>query len=529
VPALLAVVFILLGVALIPYAGIEADEALIALPLYAPPDPTTVLKIGSGEYPLMLMSYLGTLKTYLYKPWFRHWRPGVWSLRLPVVLIGAITVLLFYNLLRRSHGLGAAIAGAALLTTDATYIMTTVFDWGPVALQHLLMTGGALLVLSFAQGGSWIRLFLGFLFFGLGVWDKALFSWTLSGAAVAALAVFPREVWRHVTLRNLGLAAAGFLIGATPLIIYNVQNNWATFGNAKFSTAGLKSKAHLAYLTMQGSSLFGYMVAEEWPGPVRSPGNAFERVSVGLQGIGGERRQSLTFWAFAAAVLAAPLWWRIRRPVLFGLLLIAVAWAQMLFTEGTGGGAHHVALLWPWPHFVMAVVLAAAAARVPRGPLVAGGLVAVLCMSNLLLVNQHLVQFIRYGTSNIWTDAIIPLYDYLKTQQKGRHVFAMDWGIIEPIRMLDRGRSPFWSTEDVIAPGADGTQMKRTLGLKGLFVSHVEGREVNAGVNGRLREMTAKFGYERNVVATIMDRNGRPVFEIAEYEPSHGGLKLALP
>ena len=37
---------------------------------------------------------------------------------------------------------------------DSLYLLTTVFDWGPVALQHLLTVGGILLLVGFYQTGE---------------------------------------------------------------------------------------------------------------------------------------------------------------------------------------------------------------------------------------------------------------------------------------------------------------------------------------------------------------------------------------
>src|SRR6266852_4358670 len=98
------------------------------------------------------------------------------------------------------------------------FILTTCFDWGPVALQHVLLVADLLLVLKFAVSANPLALFCGFCCFGLGMWDKALFIWMLGGVVVAGLVVFHREVGSRLTWRNVGLAAAGFCVGALPLL-----------------------------------------------------------------------------------------------------------------------------------------------------------------------------------------------------------------------------------------------------------------------------------------------------------------------
>ena len=57
----------------------------------------------------------------------------------------------------------------------------------------------------------------------------------LTGIAVAAVAVFNREVWTRLTWRNVAVAAAGFCVGALPFLAYNVSSGFATFrSNASF-------------------------------------------------------------------------------------------------------------------------------------------------------------------------------------------------------------------------------------------------------------------------------------------------------
>lgn len=229
-------------------------------------------------------------------------------------------------------------------------------------------------------------------------------------------------------------------------------------------------------------------------------------------------------WALAAALLLVPLWWPSRRVVLFGLILTVVAWLQMLFTENAGGGAHHVALLWPWPHFVVAAALASTADRLPKGWIVASLLTAAICISSLLVVNQYLAQLVRHGTSNMWTDASLPLADYLRSFRTRRTV-AMDWGIIDIIRMLDRGQTPISNAEDAIAPGADENALRGILEGNPLLITHVDGREMNPGVNQRLKAMTERLGYRKILMKTVTDRNGRPVFEVAEYRKADGAAQ----
>jgi 4-amino-4-deoxy-L-arabinose transferase-like glycosyltransferase len=254
----------LAGLAFVPLLGIEDDESLFAAPLLNPRAWHWAMKSGHLRLPIMVMSYIGTLKTLLYSLIFRLAPPGVWSTRVPMLVAGAASVRIFYLLLRRTAGPRAAVLGVALLATDACYLLTTVFDWGPVALQHLLLTGAMYLLVRFAQKRSHRALAGGFLLLGLAVWDKALAVWMISGMAVAATVVFWRPIAALLTRRRAAIAAFWFVLGASPLLIFNVKTHWSTFrGNVKRDTSGISGKAGMLMNTVNGEGLFGYLADED--------------------------------------------------------------------------------------------------------------------------------------------------------------------------------------------------------------------------------------------------------------------------
>ena len=146
--------FLASGLAFLPYLGLQNDEALFADALFEPKSVAYLVKIGHSRFPLMLMTYLGTVKSWTYRPIFHLFGTGIWTIRIPMLLAGTASVWLFYLFLRKIAGQRAALVGCALLAVDSLYLLTICFDWGPVALQHLLLVSGALLLVRFYQTGS---------------------------------------------------------------------------------------------------------------------------------------------------------------------------------------------------------------------------------------------------------------------------------------------------------------------------------------------------------------------------------------
>ena len=480
--------FVLLGSAFIPYVGIQTDEALVADPIFGSIAKEFRIRIFHHNIPLMLMDYIGALKSWLYWPIFGIFRPSPQSLRWPVLILGAVTIWLSYLLLNRIAGARAALAGCLLLATDTMFLLTTEFDWGPVAIQHLMLVTACLLLLRFAKTGLVKCLFGGFFALGLGLWDKALFTWVIGGLAVAALAVFPREVLRRLSLRNLGVALAGLLLGASPLLIFNARNHWPTIReHASLSTENIAQKAEVLKSTVNGSGLFGYMV-------------------------GGPEHHNLLLVALLLSLATAPLWGKSRRAILFALVFLAATWVQMALTANAGGSVHHAVLLWPFPQFVITLALAEASRRWPAAFI---ALVSILCAANLFLTSQYLASLIREGPMVTFTDAIYALSDSLAGET--RDVIVMDWDIYDPLLLLRGGGNLRAGFFDIMNGPADAKIEALLNDDAAVFVTHTSENQFFPAVNQKLESAAAARGYRKDILRFVADRHNRKVFEVYRF------------
>jgi 4-amino-4-deoxy-L-arabinose transferase-like glycosyltransferase len=523
--ALLATLFFFCtGLVCLPHLGIENDELYFGMADFAPFSSEYTLRIGHSRFPLMLMSYLGTFKAWLYRPIFRLFGTGMWAIRVPALLIGAGSVWLFYLLVRRVAGERAALIGCSLLAVDSSYSLTVCFDWGPVALQHLLTIGGLLLLVKFYQDRSHWALAGGFFLWGLALWDKALAAWILSGIGAASALVFPRPILALVTRKRLATAVLAFVLGALPLLIYNARRSWPTFaGNFHRDTSEMGSKARALMQTAKGEGLFGWMFYDDWQTPTpHLPEGILERASARISTFAGHPRQHLLFYAFLLAVLLSPLAGASLRPVLFALVALGVAWVQMAITAGAGGSVHHTILLWPLPHIVVAISFAAASRRLGRAGLPATAVVvAVMAISGALVANESYYLMWRNGGSQMWTDAIFQLSNYMRDVPK-QNVYCMDWGLLDPLRVLNAGKLILVEGSDPISkPQLNAEDRDRVTRMltdpKGLFLAHTKDYQFFP-YNQKFLDFASQAGYERQVLAVIPDGWGRKVYEVYRFE-----------
>lgn len=516
--------FVVIGAAFLPLTGIQTDEALFGSGIYDTQWVIHSISLFGHRVPLMLLSYLGALKAWLYTPLFHVWRPSAASLRLPAILAGTLTIYLFSNLLQRLGGRRAAFFGLALLCTDTSFLLTTCYDWGPTVLQHLLLVSGLLCLLRFHQERRARSLAAGFLLFGLALWDKALFAWILSGLGIATVLVFPRQLWKSFTPRNLAIAILAFALGAAPLIRYNVRQNLETFrGNAAWDARDLRGKIRVMETTFSGQALFGYLTRDD-DGHARPLRYWFPRLSARLSQASGHPENGFLFYLFlgSIAVSLGPWFPASRKPILFFLLAGVIAWIQMLFGRGVGGSVHHVILLWPFPTLVIALALAGVSRRFgPIGGRLAAAIVLVVACRGLLITNEYYSRLAVFGAGQVWTDAIYPLHDYLRSERP-RFIFLDDWGMWDNLRILSRGTLPLSIGSDPLSkPSLDAEDrrevVRRLAEPEAVFVTHPDGTEQYPGLNARLREIAAGAGFEQRLVAAIPDRNGRILFEVSRF------------
>lgn len=510
-----SIFFVLAGQPFVARLGIQNDEALFATPVFEPRAALYSWHIGHFEIPFMQMSYLGCLKTLLYRPIFHLLGTGVYAIREPALLMGAASVWLFYLLLWRTAGLFAACIGCWLLAADSLYLLTTCFDWGPVALQHLLVVGGVLLLMRFYQTMSSVWLAAGFFLLGLALWDKALAAWMLGGLGIAGISIFPRQIWAVTGFRRVVVSLTALALGALPLIVYNANTRLATFReNAGWDASELSNKAHVLAETARGGILLGFLNADDRNTPVpKQPAGFLEKASAAIADLDENASSGWTFYAFFAAVLLAPLaGWNAFRTVAFLVLAMAVAWIQMAFNPHTGGSVHHTILLWPWPQAAIAISFAGVVRRMRRfGVPAVAAVVALVCISCLLVTNEYYTKMVRNGGVPTWSAAVFPLADQLR-HTGAAYVFCTDWGIFDSVMLLNRDRPP---VRNGIGADEDPTDLKWALSdPSNVFVGHAKEAEVFVGVNRKLIEAAGKLGYRRDLLATIPDGYGRMIFEV---------------
>src|SRR5437773_5958866 len=144
----------------------------------------TMIHMRLGSVPLFIMPYLGALKAWLYAPIFGFFGVSALTIRLPAILLAAVTLLIFYQFMRAKLGAVWATIGLWIMTVDPANLFPSRLDWGPTVLMHFFQAAILALWFSYRDTPELWKPALIFICFGPGFFDKFNFIWLVSAFAI---------------------------------------------------------------------------------------------------------------------------------------------------------------------------------------------------------------------------------------------------------------------------------------------------------------------------------------------------------
>jgi 4-amino-4-deoxy-L-arabinose transferase-like glycosyltransferase len=484
--------------AFLAYPGLQEDELVFALPFLHGNVPLYSWHSGALHIPIMLVDYLGTLKSLLYWPVFQIWSPNVWSIRVPVCALSVCTLLLFGGLIKRAAGTGVAILACALLASDASFIFCSLFDWGPVSLLLFGTVAVTALACRFLDSHRTFDLVLAGLVAGLSLWYKAAFIFPLAGLGGAVL-LCRKLIRSHLSLRTYLIAIAAFVAGSSPLLIYNFARAGQTFRTAtQLETAPITEKLMMLRMTLEGRALEHYMF------------RSFPKETIALQGAplpdlvmrwySNSRFSpgSALYPALLLSILALPFVSSssVFKPLVFTWAAFLISLLFMITFPGAGSGPHHTVLLYPAPQFIVAATAwAVGTDRLHVRRLAQFAVLLIVC-SNLWLLRDYNFAARRNGFSVYWSDGLPELVNVARL--KGMPAAVLDWGIYNGVQIESRGAIPI--TKDLTP---------RT-GV--LYIGHCAGYVIDQAAARQFDRLTETSGMVRYDAAIVRDREGSAVY-----------------
>src|SRR5256886_15481011 len=131
-----ACIFIFLAAYRIELPGLYMNELDFVNAAQGAPD-NTMIYMRLGPVPLLVFPYIGALKAWIYTPIFRLFGVSALTIRLPVILIAAVTLLIFYQLMRAKLGAIWAAVAVWIMAVHPAHLVPSPLGLGPTLLMHL--------------------------------------------------------------------------------------------------------------------------------------------------------------------------------------------------------------------------------------------------------------------------------------------------------------------------------------------------------------------------------------------------------
>ena len=423
-----ACVFVFLNAYRIELPGLEFDEIVFVDAAQGNPN-AAWFHMRLGSVPLFVFPYMGALKAWIYAPVFRLFGTSALTIRLPIILIAAVTLLIFYSAIRGKLGAAWAVVVVWLMAIDPAFPGRV--DYGWVVLMHFFQAAILALWFSYRNKPNLWKIGLIFICCGLGFFDKFNFIWLVVALVVGISLCYPDSVknlwvsspkfvrWMAIILVLIGLSAALYLI----------------FPIMQFPPAG-PLMPHLKYSwNLLQATLSGAAMAE------------------------------VTFWSTAGIIGFVPFWLIVvdgslallclllpmsnaearenRKNGIFCLLIGLVIFIQILITP-QARGPHHHSMIFPVPLLAFAFLARCLydhfrtkkLSQVVALPLVA----AATC---IFFVNIHnTMSYLSHFRSNphygpLWSPEVYPLSRYINEHGfESKKITCADVGVCTQLHAL---------------------------------------------------------------------------------------------
>jgi len=502
-------IFLLIGLYNIESPGLYYDEALFVNAATGGVSDLFVFK-RIANIPVMLMSYIGALKAWIYYPIFKIFGIDYLSIRLPALLLGALAIGLTWKYVHYQFGSVAAYIFLILAAVEPSTIFHSRFDWGPTALM-MVFRGGLFLSLAYwFYSGKNKYLFLALLCMGLGTFDKLNFIWLTISAFAAGLLVYPERFVKLLPSKKkfIVIFILAFIVAILATILPKMlyikileQIDIADLGKR------LSEFLHLLGLTLRGEGVYAFVIQH---------------------GVGSNTFVLHSYALIATSLLALyGIYFGIRdgslatRPLAYLALIMSFLAIQIFFTK-RATGPHHFAMFAPLWLIFMAVGMASALKSIKKHSVILSrsiiGFFIILTISTSIKINFFYHEGFKTNIGNLnWDPASSTELTRTLIAHDIKLMVAVDWGFVTNVQALSNNQIKVLDVWPWFSDGLNEAQaawLNSDFIEKGaVFVLHVEGKENFPKTRRHFLEANNRF-WNIQKILTLNSKNGNPYIEI---------------
>jgi 4-amino-4-deoxy-L-arabinose transferase-like glycosyltransferase len=548
VVALALLLYLVFALYQLDLPGLNYDETLDAVPAmqvmqHQRVDSFTTLKIGGRSWPLMTMPYVGVTTTHLLMPVFALFGASVTTVRGTAVLIALISLLLSFAFLREFFDRRVAALSILLLAVNPSFVFwSRMGAWVQLVLFPITILALWSLFRWYRRGKSLYLVLAAFLL-GLGLGSHIQFFWMWVALPLAWLVLSPwlgtgtgwrrwTWPWQQAKPHMWLLSLAALLLGAAPLLIYNVMS----MGTFQYALDSVATQEAGRVPGLQGAGAVVVQLLRDVPGMAL---RTFETLLNGDwfgSKLGGPYRNPIAIWAFGLALVAIlglalrhRLNYRWKRITFLLVLLVSIVLQSVLVTSAES--THHLLIVWPIPQALVSVALfgladtVASTSRTRRRVCL-----AILGATGVILVGAEVITTCRYhrtlaqtGGVGLFSDAIYTLASDLEKPGAPKPI-AMDWGFRRNLQLLTQNRVDASEWFTYTPPEASEYEgyvqglIERYPGAVYLF--HVAKYTAFPGHREVFQDVAYRHHLSPVQWKTYYQRDGAPVYQVYTLQPT---------
>jgi hypothetical protein len=440
-------VFVFLAAYRIELPGPYYDELHFVNAALGAPD-NTFIHMRLGPLPFLQSPYMGALKAWGYAPIFRLFGVSALTIRLPAILLAALTLLIFYRAMRDSVGHAWAAIAVWIMAVDPANLFPSRLDWGPTVLTHFFQAAILALWFSYRDKPRPWKTVLICICAGLGFFDRFNFVWLLSAFVIGICLCYPDSLknlwissprfarWTAVILVLIASGVAAYLI--LPLLL-NFHHPSAV------PTTSIQVKWHALLSTLSGKAVAGFIFGDARgiipyvPFWLIVTDGLLALVCLFLPMSNAEAREN-------------------RKNGIFCLLIGVLIFLQIVITPQAGGPQHYV-MIFPLPLLAFAFLGKSVHTQLTTKNLgYFGGFLFGSAAVCLFVVNVHnSAAYLSHFRTNPhynprWSPEIYSLSHYINEHGfEAKSVICVDWGLHTQLhalapKKLRRRMRDYWPT-----------------------------------------------------------------------------------
>lgn len=403
--------------------GVQYDELLfVNAATYYRFDSNFVLVDWKG-FPILLMAYIGALKSYLYFPIITTFGVSIYTLRIPVILITAISLFTITKISNKYFFKEFSLLVLLFLVLDPSLIFITKLDVGPNVLELFTKCMACLfLYLFFIENRNLKYLIWGCVFLALGLFNKLNFIWFIN-ALYGTMFLFQFNKIRKLILSKDYKSLKPFIILTLAYLVFYVYFIYIYFSfnlhneEAKNFVSLFQIRYNQVLSLLDGTSFLKYLYDIK----SRSINQAFYILCFVIFLLGFVLNLTLLNNKFIL---------KYKRAYYFIMILLLLETIQFFLTK-QANAPWHAFSLYPLFALLLAYSIYTIANVFINSKILSNSIVigcaTIITGYHIIVVNDY---FKLLGTppKNIhWSEKI---YDLIRfTKQNEGYYISMDWGI----------------------------------------------------------------------------------------------------